>query len=172
MNFDFLGNLGHSIERRSGDRIYIEKGNKKKLSEVSYFTFEPHISKGNSEYGYKWENIYYSGRGEIKGIIGVFLLRMSSRAGLYPFVQFKTKGEWIAAKRDVTFVWRKMEHKQPIKISGKAVLTAVVGIVGALALGVGMCFTMVWGNMILGIVVGLVGIVILICLIPLCKGLK
>ena len=70
------------------------------------------------------------------------------------------------------FVWRKMEHKQPIKISGKAVLTAVVGIVGALALGVGMCFTMVWGNMILGIIVGLVGIVILICLIPLCKGLK
>ena len=70
------------------------------------------------------------------------------------------------------FVWQKMEHKQPIKISGKAVLTAVVGIVGALALGVGMCFTMVWGNIILGIVVGLVGIVILICLIPLCKGLK
>lgn len=70
------------------------------------------------------------------------------------------------------FVWRKMEHKQPIKISGKAVLTAVVGIVGALALGVGMCFTMVWGNMILGIVVGLVGIMILLCLIPLCKGLK
>ena len=70
------------------------------------------------------------------------------------------------------FVWRKMEHKQPIKISGKAVLTAVVGIVGALALRVGMCFTMVWGNMILGIIVGLVGIMILLCLIPLCKGLK
>lgn len=70
------------------------------------------------------------------------------------------------------FVWRKMEHKQPIKISGKAVLTAVVGIVGALVLGVGMCFTMVWGNMILGIIVGLVGIMILLCLIPLCKGLK
>lgn len=37
------------------------------------------------------------------------------------------------------FVWRKMEHKQPIKISGKSVLTAIVGIAGALALGVGMC---------------------------------
>lgn len=72
----------------------------------------------------------------------------------------------------IVFVWRKMEHKQPIKISGKAVLTAVAGIVGALALGVGMCFTMVWGNMILGIIVGLVGIMILLCLIPLCKGLK
>ena len=70
------------------------------------------------------------------------------------------------------FVWRKMEHKAPIKLTGKAVLTAVIGIVGALALGVGMCFCMVWNNMILGIVIGLAGIVILLCLIPLCKGLK
>lgn len=69
-------------------------------------------------------------------------------------------------------VWRKMEHKAPIKINGKAVLTAVVGIVGALALGVGMCFCMVWNHMIPGIMIGLVGIIILMCLIPLCKGLK
>lgn len=69
-------------------------------------------------------------------------------------------------------VWRKMEHKAPIKINGKAVLTTVVGIVGALALGVGMCFCMVWNHMILGIMIGLVGIIILMCLIPLCKGLK
>ena len=70
------------------------------------------------------------------------------------------------------FVWRKMEHKQPIKITGKAVLTAVIGGVGALALGAGMCFSMVWGSMILGIVIGIVGIIILLCLIPLRKGLK
>lgn len=70
------------------------------------------------------------------------------------------------------FVWRKMEHKQPIKITGKAVLTAVIGGVGALALGAGMCFSMVWGSMILGIVIGIVEIIILLCLIPLCKGLK
>ena len=70
------------------------------------------------------------------------------------------------------FVWRKMEHKAPIKITGKAVLTAVIGIVGALALCVGMCFCMVWNNMIPGIIIGLAGIVILLCLIPLCKGLK
>lgn len=69
-------------------------------------------------------------------------------------------------------VWRKMEHKEPIKLSGKAVLTAVIGIVGALALGVGMCFVMVWGNMVLGIVIGLAGIVVLLSLIPLVKGLK
>lgn len=69
-------------------------------------------------------------------------------------------------------VWRKMEHKNPIKITGKAILTAVVGIAGALALGVGMCYTMVWSNMVLGIVIGLAGILMLLCLIPIFKGLK
>ena len=43
-------------------------------------------------------------------------------------------------------VWRKMEHKAPVRISGKLVLTVVIGVVGALALGVGMCFSMVWGK--------------------------
>ena len=69
-------------------------------------------------------------------------------------------------------VWRKMEHKEPLKITGKAVLTVILGIVGALVLGVGMCMSMIWGNMILGIVIGVVGIILLLCLIPLCKGLK
>lgn len=69
-------------------------------------------------------------------------------------------------------VWRKMEHKAPVHLSGKAVLTILVGIVGALAFGVGMCFSMVWGNMVLGIVIGLAGITVLLCLIPLTKGIK
>ncbi len=69
-------------------------------------------------------------------------------------------------------IWRKMEHKAPVKLSGKTVLTVAVGIVGALALGVGMCFSMVWDKMVLGIVVGIVGIVILLCLIPLIKGIE
>ncbi len=69
-------------------------------------------------------------------------------------------------------VWRKMEHKQPIHITGKAVLSVIIGVAGALALGVGMCFTMVWGKMTLGIVVGLIGIIVLLSLIPLTKGIK
>ena len=63
INLDFMGNLGHSIERRKENRIYIEKGNKKKLGEVSFFTFEPHISVEQSKYGYKMENIYYFDNG-------------------------------------------------------------------------------------------------------------
>jgi len=69
-------------------------------------------------------------------------------------------------------VWRKMTNKAPIKITGKTILTVLLGIVGALAFGVGMCLVMVWSQIIWGIIVGLVGIILLLCLIPICKGLK
>ena len=69
-------------------------------------------------------------------------------------------------------VWRKMEHKQPVHVSGKALLTIAFGILGTLALGVGMCFCMVWDKMVFGIVLGLGGIVLLLCLIPLTKGIQ
>ena len=69
-------------------------------------------------------------------------------------------------------VWRKMENKEPIKLSGKIIGATLIGIVGALLLGVGMCLTMVWSNMVVGIIVGIVGIVVLLCLIPFIKGLK
>ena len=65
-----------------------------------------------------------------------------------------------------------MEYKAPIQVSGKTVLTVFVGVVGALALGVGMCFTMVWGRLVAGIIIGLAGIVILLSLIPLTKGIQ
>jgi len=69
-------------------------------------------------------------------------------------------------------VWRKMENKAPIKLSGKLIGTALLGIAGSLTLGIGMCFTMVWSNIALGIVIGLVGILLLLCLIPICIGIK
>ena len=72
----------------------------------------------------------------------------------------------------MVLVWRKMENKEPIHVSGKTIGTVLLGIAGALLLGVGMCLTMVWSNMILGIVIGIVGIVVLLCLIPLTKGLQ
>ena len=65
-NLDFMGNLGHSIVRQKNDRVYIEKENKIALGDVSYFTFEPHISVKGSKYGYKRENIYYFDNGVIK----------------------------------------------------------------------------------------------------------
>lgn len=69
-------------------------------------------------------------------------------------------------------VWRKMEHKNPIHISSKTVFIAMIGVIGALGLGVGMCFSMVWNKMIAGIIIGIIGIIILLCLIPLTKGIN
>lgn len=59
INLDFSGNFGHSIAKFKNNRIYIEKGNRKKLSSVKYFTFEPHVSRKNGSYGYKKEDIYF-----------------------------------------------------------------------------------------------------------------
>ena len=72
----------------------------------------------------------------------------------------------------MVLIWRKMENKEPVKLSGKTIGAALIGIVGALLLGVGMCLTMVWSNMVAGVIVGIVGIVVLLCLIPFVKGLK
>lgn len=72
----------------------------------------------------------------------------------------------------MVLVWRKMENKEPVELSGKAIGAILIGIAGALLLGAGMCLTMVWGNMVAGIIVGIVGIIVLLCLIPFIKGLK
>ena len=69
-------------------------------------------------------------------------------------------------------IWRKMEGKAPIVISPRTLGLAALGVAGALLLGVGMCLSMVFGKMVAGIVVGLIGIVALLMLIPLAKGLK
>ena len=79
---------------------------------------------------------------------------------------------WLLLGLVTVMVWRKMEHKAPIHFSAKTILAAVVGVIGALALGIGMCFCMVWGKLVVGIVIGLAGIVVLLCMVPLTKGLR
>ena len=71
------------------------------------------------------------------------------------------------------FVRRKMQGKPAIKFNRKTVAIFILTVVGALLLGVGMCMTMVWqGLLTQGIIVGVIGIVLLLSLIPLCKGIK
>ena len=66
-------------------------------------------------------------------------------------------------------IWRKMEGRT-LHMNKKAVGVSLFGIAGSLLLGVGMCFAMIWGNMFIGIPVGVAGIVMLLSLIPLTKG--
>lgn len=93
--------------------------------------------------------------------------------------------EWNAFKPGIVFgcvgavlglitvvVWRRMENKTPIKFNARIILLCIFAVLGALILGIGMCFCMVWENIVLGIVIGLVGILLLLSLIPLVKGIK
>lgn len=69
-------------------------------------------------------------------------------------------------------VRRKMAGKPAVAINGKILGKVLFAALGALTFGVGMCMVMVWeGLLVPGVLVGLVGILLLLCLIPLCKGL-
>lgn len=71
------------------------------------------------------------------------------------------------------FVYRKMSGKKAAKINWKVVLKVIYGIFASLVLGAGMSMIMAFeGMMIYGIVVGIVGIILLLLLIPMCLGFK
>lgn len=74
----------------------------------------------------------------------------------------------------ITYIkYRKDSGKEPIKFDIKTIGKIVYGFISALVMGVGMCMTMVFeGMMIQGIIVGIIGIVMVLCLIPMCFGWK
>ncbi|MBE6917326.1 MAG: hypothetical protein E7470_05450 [Ruminococcaceae bacterium] len=69
-------------------------------------------------------------------------------------------------------VWFKMENKKLPRINGKNALRVLYAIAAVLILGVGMCMCLVWEQIVWGTLVGLLGIVMLIALIPMIKGIK
>jgi hypothetical protein len=113
----------------------------------------------------------------IMSTIGGILFALGMCMGLVP--------EWNAMRQGVVIgvvgavillamvlVRRAMSGKPVIALNGKAIGTTLLGVAGAIVLGVGMCMSMIWGYMILGIIVGIAGIVLLLCLIPVVKGLN
>ena len=93
--------------------------------------------------------------------------------------------EWNAFKEGILFstigmilgiitllVWCKMENKKLPKMSGKNILRTIYAILAALVLGVGMCMCLVWEQLVWGTLIGLLGIIMLIALIPMIKGIK
>ncbi len=73
----------------------------------------------------------------------------------------------------MVIVRRKMTNDAPIEINGKTVGIVIYGIFSTIVFGIGMCMTMVWSNLMLpGIIIGIIGIVLLLCLIPMIKGIN
>ena len=69
-------------------------------------------------------------------------------------------------------VWCKMEKKKLPKMNGKIVFRIIYTTISLLILGVGMCLCLVWKKIIFGTLIGLLGIIMLIALIPMIKGIK
>lgn len=113
----------------------------------------------------------------LMGTVGGILFGIGMCMCLLPEWNAFTQGIVVAAVGGVVLlvmliVRRKMEGKPAIELNGKAIGTVLLGIVGVLVLGTGMCMIMVWNMLALGIAVGVVGILLLMCLVPVCKGLK
>ena len=70
-------------------------------------------------------------------------------------------------------IWlRKTSGKPTAKPNWKLIGKIAYAVIAALILGLGMCLIMVWNAMLPGIVIGIVGILMLLGLIPLFMGLK
>ena len=113
----------------------------------------------------------------IMSVIGGILFALGMCMALLPEWSAMTQGVVMGAVGLVVLlamllVRRKMDGKPAIVFNGKAIATTLFGILATVVFGVGMCMTMIWNMMVPGIIVGIVGIVLLICLIPICKGLK
>lgn len=114
----------------------------------------------------------------ILGTVGGILFALGMCMAMIPEWNAFTQGIVVGCIGAVVLlvmllVRRKMEGKPVIvKLSAKTIGTVVLGVAGALVLGLGMCMVMVWNMLVWGVAVGLVGILLLLCLIPLVKGIK
>ncbi len=114
----------------------------------------------------------------VMGVVGGLLFALGMCMCLLPEWNLFNQGLVCGAIGAVillitVIVYRRMSGKEPIKLNAKTVLKVAYGIIAALVFGAGMGMVLAFeGMMIVGIIVGIVGIVMLLCLIPMCIGLK
>ena len=113
----------------------------------------------------------------ILSVVGGILFALGMCIALLPEWGTLTQGIVVGAVGAVVLlaiilVRRKMDGNPAIVFNGKVIGTTLLGVFGAIVFGIGMCMVMVWDMLIPGIVVGIVGVILLLCLIPVIKGLK
>ena len=73
----------------------------------------------------------------------------------------------------ILFIVRwKMDGRKLAKPNWKRVGIVRYAVIGTLLFGLGMCMIMVWNMILWGMLVGVIGILLLLFLIPTLKGLK
>lgn len=112
------------------------------------------------------------------GVIGGLLFAIGMCMCLLPEWNAFTLGVVVTAAGALVllvllFVRWKQAGKPMVKVNWKSAGVILFGIVSVLVFGLGMCMIMVWeGLMLPGIVVGVAGMLLLLCLIPMVKGLE
>ena len=112
----------------------------------------------------------------VTGILGVMIFGLGLCMCLLPEWNAFKQGVVVAAIGAVMLIIlfaarRRMDGKPAIKLNARAIGIAAYSVFSSLVMGTGMCLIMVWGKMIGGIIVGLFGIMLLLGLIPMIKGL-
>ena len=113
----------------------------------------------------------------ILSVIGGLLFSLGMCMALVPEMGTITQGIVVGiigliVLLAMVLVRRKMDHKPIIVFNGRTIGITLYSIFSTAVFGVGMCMVLVASQMVWGIIVGMVGIVLLLGLIPLCKGLK
>ena len=114
----------------------------------------------------------------ILGTVGIVFFALGMCMCLLPEWGAAVQGVWTGAAGIAVLLWawvlhRIMSGKPAVRhFSGRSLIRGLIGLAGTLALGTGMCMTMLWGMLVPGVAVGFAGIVLLLCLIPLCRGIK
>ncbi len=111
------------------------------------------------------------------GVLGGMLFGIGMCMCLLPEWNAFTPGVVVTAVGAVELlalliIRRVTDGKKAGRPNWKLIGKIAFGILGALVLGLGMCMIMVWQMLLAGIAVGVVGILLLLCLIPMCIGLK
>ena len=102
--------------------------------------------------------------------VGMCMCLLPEWNAFTPGVVTTAAGAAVLAALAITL--RIKSGKPARKPNWKLIGKIAYGVLAALVLGVGMCFIMVWEMMIPGILVGIVGILMLLGLIPMFMGLK
>ena len=114
----------------------------------------------------------------VMSVVGGLLFSLGMCMCLLPEWNMMNQGLGFGGVGAVILLIAALKHrkdlgKAPIKLNAKTVLKVLYGLAASLVFGAGMCMIMAFdGMMFQGILVGIVGIVLLLCLIPMCFGWK
>ncbi len=113
----------------------------------------------------------------IFGVIGGMLVAIGMCMSLLPEWNLFNTGVGVTTVGAIALIALAIirhinDGKKITKPNWKFIGKIALATIATLVVGFGMCMIMVWNMILQGIIVGIIGIILLLCLIPMCFGLK